>query len=205
MSSEWTASDLIGGSICLDFANTLGGYRKAREIERLETYANAIDWARAAGLVSADESATLSRLADAAPDAASAELGRLKRLRDAIYGVCSAKARGAPAGSGDIDRLRQATIVAMASARLDAERGWTIELASAGLGTIRARVGLAAFSLGGELATLALKECGRCPWLFIDSSKNRRRLWCDSATCGNRARSERHYHRAMAQAAGQPA
>jgi predicted RNA-binding Zn ribbon-like protein len=27
-----------------------------------------------------------------------------------------------------------------------------------------------------------------CDWLFIDNSKSKRRRWCDTKTCGNRAR-----------------
>ena len=32
-----------------------------------------------------------------------------------------------------------------------------------------------------------------CAWLFIDTSKNRTRRWCDMAICGNRAKARRHY------------
>ena len=35
----------------------------------------------------------------------------------------------------------------------------------------------------------------KCGWLFIDSSKGGRRRWCDMATCGNAAKSKRHYER----------
>jgi predicted RNA-binding Zn ribbon-like protein len=30
-----------------------------------------------------------------------------------------------------------------------------------------------------------------CGWLFLDTSKSGRRVWCDMATCGNAAKSER--------------
>jgi predicted RNA-binding Zn ribbon-like protein len=31
-----------------------------------------------------------------------------------------------------------------------------------------------------------------CRWLFLDSSKNRTRRWCDMKTCGNRAKARRY-------------
>ncbi len=34
-----------------------------------------------------------------------------------------------------------------------------------------------------------------CGWLFLDTTRNRSRQWCDIATCGNRARARRHYAR----------
>lgn len=40
-----------------------------------------------------------------------------------------------------------------------------------------------------------LRICGHCGWLFIDRSKNRSRIWCDMAVCGNRQKAAKHYRR----------
>ena len=32
-----------------------------------------------------------------------------------------------------------------------------------------------------------------CGWLFVDTTKNRSRRWCDMRDCGNRAKARRHY------------
>src|SRR5207248_399942 len=37
-----------------------------------------------------------------------------------------------------------------------------------------------------------------CLWLFVDESKAGTRRWCDMASCGNRAKSRRHYLKAKA-------
>jgi len=34
-----------------------------------------------------------------------------------------------------------------------------------------------------------------CQWLFLDTSKNHRRRWCDMKLCGNRAKVRRFYTR----------
>ena len=36
-----------------------------------------------------------------------------------------------------------------------------------------------------------------CGWFFADETKNRRRKWCLMETCGNRAKSVRHYAKAV--------
>lgn len=41
-----------------------------------------------------------------------------------------------------------------------------------------------------------IKVCAGCGAVFYDESKNRTRRWCDSRTCGNRARVRRHRSRA---------
>ena len=34
-----------------------------------------------------------------------------------------------------------------------------------------------------------------CSWLFMDTSRNRSRQWCDMQSCGNRAKAKRYYQR----------
>ena len=38
-----------------------------------------------------------------------------------------------------------------------------------------------------------IKECGdpACRWLFLDTSKNHTRRWCNMKTCGNRMKARR--------------
>ena len=40
-----------------------------------------------------------------------------------------------------------------------------------------------------------LHECAGedCGWLFLDTSKNHSRRWCDMKSCGNRAKVGKHY------------
>jgi predicted RNA-binding Zn ribbon-like protein len=54
----------------------------------------------------------------------------------------------------------------------------------------------AADLLTGESAA-PVRECGgaACTWLFLDHSRGRSRRWCSMASCGNRAKARRHYHR----------
>jgi predicted RNA-binding Zn ribbon-like protein len=45
-----------------------------------------------------------------------------------------------------------------------------------------------------------IKECAAddCHWLFLDSSRNQSRRWCDMKACGNRAKARHYYHRHQA-------
>lgn len=40
-----------------------------------------------------------------------------------------------------------------------------------------------------------IKECRKCGWLFLDTSKSNKRKWCNMKTCGNEAKAKRHYQR----------
>ncbi len=40
-----------------------------------------------------------------------------------------------------------------------------------------------------------VKRCDGCSWLFLDTTRDARRRWCDMKLCGNRAKARRHYDR----------
>ena len=47
--------------------------------------------------------------------------------------------------------------------------------------------------VSGELDTVRVCAGEDCNWLFLDTSKNRSRRWCDMKSCGNRAKVRKHY------------
>jgi predicted RNA-binding Zn ribbon-like protein len=46
-----------------------------------------------------------------------------------------------------------------------------------------------------------VRQCAgdRCTWLFLDTSRNGLRRWCDMQACGNRAKVRRFRQRSMAE------
>ena len=52
--------------------------------------------------------------------------------------------------------------------------------------------------VSGELAFVRACASKTCLWLFLDTSKNHRRRWCDMRTCGNRDKARRYYQRRRA-------
>jgi predicted RNA-binding Zn ribbon-like protein len=45
---------------------------------------------------------------------------------------------------------------------------------------------------GAEPPRLHACASGTCRWLFLDTSRNRTRRWCDMKTCGNREKARRY-------------
>ncbi|HEU4389860.1 MAG TPA: ABATE domain-containing protein, partial [Blastocatellia bacterium] len=88
---------LVGGSLCLDFANTVGGRRTFRpgkkralqsEVlhEKLTSYDSLIGWALHAGVLRAGQTRTLARKAKARRDS-DRLVGRALALREAVYRI----------------------------------------------------------------------------------------------------------------------
>jgi predicted RNA-binding Zn ribbon-like protein len=46
-----------------------------------------------------------------------------------------------------------------------------------------------------------VRQCGglNCGWLFLDTTRNRSRRWCDMKDCGNRAKVRRYRQRQAVQ------
>jgi predicted RNA-binding Zn ribbon-like protein len=197
----WDAGSFIGGSLCLDFCNTQGGRTKARDLERLTSYQAAVSWASAAHGSSASEAQTLRQMAQAAPELARRSLEELQVFRESLHCLISALVAGEAPEPADLERLRAAICAAIsAAALLRHETGvsWVVAVDATGLKTLAARIALSAQQLLSSDEVVHVRECERCSWLFVDRSKNKLRRWCNTQTCGNRARAARHYQMSKA-------
>ncbi len=195
---RWGPAQFIGGALCLDFANTVGGELKARTDNRLQRYADLVSWGLYAGALDAPIADALSRRDGRDPAGAAAALEQAVALRDGLYRIFSPIAAGAAADPADLERLNGAFAEAMAHLAVTPRRlsyGWRWSGMAEDLASPLWPIARSAAELltGPELDRV--RECGRCSWLFLDTSKNRRRRWCRMEVCGNRAKSARHYSR----------
>jgi predicted RNA-binding Zn ribbon-like protein len=191
---------LLGGALCLDFANTTSGHGGAHCIEHLHRYEHLLLWARHAGLLSERHTRQLRRAAVRTPAAAARALARAKGLRDAIFTVCAALSRGRPAPAPALAALNRAIVEAAGQRRLAPSAGnfawqWTDRPGDLG-GVLRPIVQSAA-DLLLTLDRRRLKQCpgDHCGWLFFDETRSRTRRWCEMRVCGSRAKIRRFRRR----------
>jgi predicted RNA-binding Zn ribbon-like protein len=187
--------DLVAGNVALDFANTVTA-RDTRPVDWIDGYPRIVEWARLAGLVDDEVARRLLAEAARAPREASAALGRARRLREALHDVCVALIGGDTAPAAGAAELESAWKRAASRARLRARKGQlTLAPAAAdrGLDLPLDIVAFQAMALLSDFDVERTRVCRGhdCGWLFLDTSKGGRRVWCDMATCGNAAKSER--------------
>ena len=169
--------------------------------EHLQTYDDLVAWGRQLEVITPRTAKLLTTEAQRDPAGAAATLARAKHLREALYHVFSAIAASSPPPSPDLARLNDELKQALARQRLLLEGtkvSWTFESAPTDLDAMLWPVARSAGELlTGDEGIARLRECASetCGWLFVDTSKNRSRRWCDMADCGNRAKARRHYHR----------
>ena len=190
---------LLGGALCLDFANTVGNHKSDQPSDHLADYADLVAWSRHANILTRREAQQL--LDQAARERAAADniFQRAVALREAIYGIFTAIADGASPKTADLDLLNEALARALVHSRIVSTKegfhwDWSEEST---LDRMLWRIARSAADLltSGDLNRVS--QCGDevCGWLFIDTSKNHSRRWCAMNDCGNRAKARRHYKR----------
>jgi predicted RNA-binding Zn ribbon-like protein len=195
--------EFVGGSLALDFANTVGGQHTAPTHEHLVAYADLAEFGRSAGYLSASQTRRLVDESGRQPARAAAILRRAHALREAIWRAFDVIAKSGRADPSDLAAIHEEEVAALRHARLQQnETGidyeWTDELV---LDRPLWAIARSASDLLRSPVDLPLvRECGSatCEWLFVDRSRNHSRRWCDMNDCGNRAKVRRFRQRQRA-------
>lgn len=203
MRADGREYELIGGCLCLDFANTLHRYGAEDPGEELTSYSALLSWSQAAGIIRGGEARRLARAARRAPAKAGTALKQARNLRNLTCRVFFAVASGEAPAPADLAAMNAALARALAHAQVVRQgRGfaWAWKREDSGLGQLLWPV----LRSAGELLTSPklsrVRQCSSptCTWLFLDVSKNGRRRWCEMRVCGNRAKARRNYQRRKA-------
>lgn len=188
----------IAGCLCLDFVNTVGGRKVtgAAIRDKIASYEDLLAWSVLAGSVDRRHAGALARLTASGIENAANILARAIRLREALYRLFKSAMQGRRPGGTDFDVLRHELSIARAHQRLAAQSGkfiWMLPPHSAAPDRILWPIALAAAALLTSNDLARLGQCGgeNCGWLFLDTSRNHRRQWCDMRDCGNRVKVQR--------------
>ena len=168
----------VAGNLCLDFVNTVDPRHGTPREEDLPDYAAVLDWARQAGI----------GVAPLATGNASRAHEEAIALRETLYAIFGAVARGEAPPAKALRHLNDE--LARRPRRITERFAW------APADDVLAPVVWSAAELLTSGPLERVRECpgdDTCGWLFLDTSRNGSRRWCDMRTCGNRAKARRHY------------
>jgi predicted RNA-binding Zn ribbon-like protein len=192
MPVDWTPHRFTGGALALDVANTvvLRG-DPMYEFDRLGDVAELPRFAGAASRFREAELRGRTLETDVRPET----LGRIMELRESIDRLfresrLSNRLRA--------DRLARFLKVCAKSIGPGSDLD-TYGRIEAGSGAIRLDAATALSGLSILPKSSRVQICANCGWLFLDSSRNGSRVWCDMAVCGNRRKAARHYRKVRRQ------
>jgi predicted RNA-binding Zn ribbon-like protein len=193
----------IGGTKCLDFTNTVSWHSDGPKEERLQTFADLVEWGREAETLSVGSADALEEESKRHPRKALAALSDALDVRQLIHSVFSDLARGKRVNEVDMGTLNARVSDALLATRIAPDGNRTLKFRrlwsrrSADLYQLIRPVLVDASNLLlstdlEKVRTCANDECG---WLFLDTSRNHMRRWCEMRECGNRAKARRHNER----------
>ena len=192
---------LVGGRLCLDFANTIEARSGAHPHECLHSFTDLLRWSQHVGLLQEERVQRLLEQAREQPAEATTRYEQALALREAIYRIFSASARGMRPASDDLAHLSTTYAAAHMHTRIVPSSGgftWAWSDEENWLDCLLWLLAKSAVELLTSPDIHQVKECPGnkgCGWLFLDTSKNGSRHWCSMEGCGSRAKRQRQYGR----------
>ena len=202
----------IAGHVALDLVNTVDWTAAGLVEDRLNSYERLVEWSVGAKLVSARTAERLCAHATRRMTGAARVLRDARALRHAIRRLVLARlgheaadpSLTADAALASLSRMARAAsmhhqlaIVRRTGAKRSApaiDWVWTgLDDAEPPLDLI---VWMAAHAAAALVSSASVDRWGVCPgatcgWLFMDTTRNGQRRWCEMATCGTRAKDRR--------------
>jgi predicted RNA-binding Zn ribbon-like protein len=175
------AFELIAGHPALDLVNTLDWrFRQEGAEELLKSPDDLLEFAEQ------------SRLHPARPNART--LQSCHKLRAAIAEILYARIDGRNPDKAALKTLEQLVQAARVQQRLRWKEGRLVmDLPGNDPDLVLWTLALSASELMLSDAIEKVRDCdnAECRWLFLDTSKNHTRRWCDMKVCGNRMKARR--------------
>lgn len=188
--------ELVAGHVALDLVNTLDNrFRKTGPEELLASYDDLLRFASQSGLLAERQAKKLKRL-EASQTGRAKVLRQVKELRETLAAIAYARLDGKDLPGSALVTIEEYFKEASSHRHLAVDQlqlvwSWN------GLGCqIAAPMWLLAQATADFLLSdlsSQLRRCASetCRWLFLDTSKNHTRRWCDMKVCGNRMKARR--------------
>jgi predicted RNA-binding Zn ribbon-like protein len=189
---------LFAGQPALELVNTLDMRFSAGTIELLPAYGDFLRLVTQLRLLTPEQARRLGRTVGEKD--AQRVLSSAIELREALASFLYGRIDGGQPKASQVERLEKHFHAAALRRRLSPADGqlvwtWSGVERQAEIPLWKLAQAASELLVSGEVELV--KDCGdpTCRWLFLDTSKNHTRRWCDMKTCGNRMKARRHQAR----------
>ena len=190
---------LNGGILCCDFVNTVYAWRGENLHEYLGDYIDFIAWCKKLSIYNNSYLNSLQKIATTEPAKCTTAMKTIKEVRELLYHFISAIAAKK---YKEVRRLLPAInewiAASLSHVCFEFKSNQFISAYDQKLPDLISPLWKVLHSLYDLLTkedTEKVKECPRCGWVFLDTTKNGKRRWCDPAECGTADKMKRYYKR----------
>lgn len=189
---------LNGGCLAFNFINTVNTRKPAPEFEYLKTFEDFLKWSAKAGALPGKRLQAIRKYTTAKPKVASAQLGDVIEVRENLYQLFSAIAAGKSPDETVVNAFNERLSIAFQKIVMRVNASTTVVQFNSDEVSVEEPLNIiikSAFDILTGKDFHRIKECPRCAWIFLDTSKNGARRWCDMKICGSREKALEYYHR----------
>jgi predicted RNA-binding Zn ribbon-like protein len=196
----------VGGRLCLDFVNSVEDRHEERaknstiftfRADKLSGYADLAEWSKDAGILEERETTRVVRIASQKDRDSKQVFERARNLRESLFRIFKHVLEGWEPPAADIETLNRECAIARNRQELaysSNKFAWIVRASGGELDCLIWPIALSGAELLSSEELSLVRQCPgpHCGWLFLDSSKNRSRQWCDMKDCGNLAKVRRY-------------
>ena len=197
--------DLKSGHPSLEFTNTVNDHASEQPGETLFKYEDLLAWAKRVGLLPEEKVGRLMHKAARQHQEAARVFAAALELREAIYRIVVAQTKAKSPPKQDLTIINSVLSHLTSGAQVvyhtdRFEWQWNFDE-----NALEAPLWILALSAVDLMTSEYYERVGQCAdedgcgWLFVDTSKNHSRRWCDINDCGNRAKQRRYQKRSQKQ------
>jgi predicted RNA-binding Zn ribbon-like protein len=186
---------LVAAHPALDFINTLDWrFRESGSEELLQTYSDLIHFTEQSNLLTSGQKQHL--LSTVTNRKAAKVLASSRELREALADAVYSALESRPPAAAQLKTLElhfQATRLHQRLLWKNSRLEWSFIEPEGAPELPLWLLALSASDLITSEAMLKVRACDNheCQWLFLDTSKNHTKRWCDMKVCGNRMKARR--------------
>lgn len=189
-----TLFDLAGGHPALDLVNSLDNrFRADGPNEMLTGFDELVRFMQETGLITTDRAQRFKKKSN--PATAARALEAVKELREASAAVLYAVAKDKLPPPRELETLERYFLQADRQRRLcwdkQANWQWNDDESNPALTVWILSESVRELLFSEQIAHMRTCDMDTCRWLFLDTSKNHSRRWCNMKVCGNRAKARR--------------
>ena len=195
----------VGGNLCLDFVNTVDGRLEQKvknslvfsiSKDKFNGYEELVYWSKDAGILTDIVAKRLIAIAAKKVKESVQTFERALVLRESLYKIFIHIIKDLAPPEKDVNVLNAECTIARDKQKLIFNSNkftWIFDSENDELDCMLWPIALsgAELLLSGDLDRVRQCAGDNCGWLFVDTSKNHSRQWCDMKDCGNLAKVRR--------------
>lgn len=189
---------LDGGCLCLDFINTVHSRTERPIRDYFSNYEDVIRWTRRTSVLTKREQKELADYANSHPAKAADAFKVMIRAREELFDVFWPATENRKPSGVALKKINRLLSVSLSHLRLVPSKQGIEQAWETGANPLLLPLWMvvkSAYDVLTEESWERIKGCPSCLWLFLDKTKNNRRRWCNSLTCGSIDKATRYYYR----------